>query len=172
MVDRLLECEEILRKENFDCALSLASEDADRRLLVLLNTERLQEERIVEIVVDEQKIGDFVCVAIQFQCVFPVEVDPGAVFEMGSLLHFINRFLDLPGFELSEMDQKVFYRYVWLTSENQGIAVGVLKTIVSLIALLMELFSEPIMQVAQGRTTFTGLLDQVMAILDKIKVEE
>lgn len=166
---------EILEEEEFECALSPSTPEfpADR-LLVFLALDPKKRERMLEIAAGQQQAGvEFMIpqaaampYRIQFTVKLPFKVIDSALSQVASLLHFINQFIDLPGFELNEMDGEVIYRYVWIISPSV-IDAALMMSIVGSMMLNLSLFSENIESLADGRMSFNDLLTQLVKISEK-----
>lgn len=162
--------ETMLKEEKLDCSL-----EPDRhappfgKLLVFLGHDALDRERALIITVQEQNLGEALktqpekpkFVRIQFEVCLPFPMKEHAANETGSLLAFLNRMLELPGFEMDEINGKIFYRYVLLTS-NEGANKELVMGIIGVILLFLEMFSEAIERIASGKNSFNELLEQVL----------
>lgn len=140
------------------------------RILVLLGQDNQQREQIVEITAQEQSLNfentspaSTPVYRIQFQLLFPFTVEDLATSQMASLLLFINRLLDFPGLELDELDNQIYYRYVWLT-KKQKIDVALILSILGIIVLVLQLFTPAIEAIANGTSTFNELLEEIIKL--------
>lgn len=98
---------------------------------------------------------------IQFQYKFPLQV-PAAHFEqVSSSLHFFNRLLHCPGFELDELKDQILYRYSWFIKAS-GLDDLLLRQVIGSIQLSLALFSSYIQDIANGRQTLEQVLEQVI----------
>lgn len=177
----LKDLEKILRSEDVDSAIFEASEEAPyNRLLIFLGSDYQNREKTLELIVQQQELAEqlfekpakkqkngifFRC---QFQLTFPFEIQEFALQQTASLLLFLNRHLELPGLEMSEIDNRLFYRYVLLTGEaspNRKLFLA----IIGIIMMISELYTETIERIASGKTTFNELLEEVLKIANRIK---
>jgi hypothetical protein len=162
----------ILEKEDFDCTLISGTEQIPfDRLLVLLGLDPKERERILEIVAIQQQVSpEFLLpktahlpYRLQFRVELPFKVQDTALNQIASLLLFLNQFIDVPGFELNELEGKVFYRYVWITHPS-SIESTLMMSIIGSIMLNLGLFSDTIESLADGKMTFNELLEQIIKI--------
>lgn len=172
----LQKTENLLNNEAVDCTLLDASEEVPYdRLIVYLGQDYKERERILEITAQEQKFDglpnkpkkqsmDYV--RVQFQVAFPFACDEGTIHEVTSLLLFINRLIELPGLEINELDNRLFYRHVLLTS-GSDLDTPLCLTIIGLIMMVLDVFTETIEKIATGQSTFNELLEEMLIILKK-----
>lgn len=162
----------ILEKEEFLCSLSTGTEELPfDHLLVHLGMDGKGREKVLEVVGMLQQIPSEFSLAqsnnapsrIQFRSLLPFIVTDEALTNVSSLLHFLNQSMDLPGFELNELEGKIYYRYVWITSASQ-VDPSSLLSVMGAILLNIRLFSETIETVATGQKTFNELLSEVVQI--------
>lgn len=174
----LTEFQKILSDEEYDCSLVEATEAVPyERLLVFLGLDEKDRERMLEVSALKQEFvkgfestesdgSDFF--RIQFQVGFPFTIQPRASAQMGSLVCYLNRLIELPGFEMNEIDLQLSYRYVLMYGEK-GFNKKLCISIVGLIMLLLELFGSTLEKVAIGETTFNELLEEIIAISQNLK---
>lgn len=160
----------ILDDEKFECTLAPPSAGFPlEHLIVLLAIDRKKRERILEIVASPQQFSpEFVVpeaatfpYRLQFQVKLPFKVQDLALNQVASLLHFLNQLIDLPGFELNELEGQVIFRYVWLT-EPALITASLIMGIMGAIILNLGLFAETIESLADGKKSFNDLLSQIV----------
>lgn len=173
--EMLQQFQKILADEEYDCSLVKATDEIPYdRLLVFLGVDEKERERILEISSLKQEImhgfdlgsaksmeGDIF--RIQFLVKFPFSVKPEAGSQLSSLICYLNRVIELPGFEMNEIDLQVFYRYVLMYGEEK-FNKKLFVSIVGIIMLLNELFSSTLDNVATGETTFNELLEKIVSI--------
>ncbi len=76
--------------------------------------------------------------------------------EVSSFLFFINRMSEPPGFFLHELDDTVYYRYVWMGSCLDRTTV---QALMERIANLFESYSVLITEIAKGQLSFHQALE-------------
>lgn len=168
---------QILEEEKFECTLSpsTAANSADR-LLVFLALDQKKREKILEISAGQQQAAlkitmpqaEKIPYRVQFTVKLPFKVIDLALSQVASLLHFINQAIDLPGFELNEMDGEIIYRYVWVISPT-AITAAFIMSIVGSMMLNLSLFTETIETLADGKMSFNDLLAQIVKISENAK---
>lgn len=157
-------------QEELDCTLLSASQEVPyERLIVYLGTDHKERERILEITAAEQQLDDTEepILRIQFQIAFPFSYKNSAVHEVSSVLLFINRMIELPGLELSEEQNRLYYRYVLLTSAKD-VTRTLILAITGIITMILDLFADTIEKIACGQATFNNLLEDMSSLLKKL----
>ena len=159
----LTKFQKILKDEEYDCALVQASDAIPyAKLLVFLGLDEKDRERILEVTALKQELmkgqdstedAEPDIFRIQFQASFSFSVQPSAVQQVSSFICYLNSLIELPGFEMNEINLKLFYRYVWMYW-GKKINKKLCLSIVGLIMLFMELFGSSLEKVAAGETTF------------------
>lgn len=169
----LKEIQAILEKEQFESAFMEENNEIPlSRVLVFLGVDSKKRERIVEITAKEQVLQDKkpstnkgaenpTYFFIQYEYSFPFTVDDLALSQVSSLLLFLNQLSDFPGFELNELDNEVYFRYVWIVKKS-GVDSKLVASIIGNILLHIELFSLSIERLAKGEVTFNDLLKDVL----------
>lgn len=170
--EELRQIEMMLQQEGYNCSLEPYSKAPPfGRLLVFLGNDHQDRERILEITTQIQELGEALSeqsyLRIQFELSLPFTVKPFMTNDVNSLFAFLNRMLELPGFELDEMNDLLFFRYVLLTSKEKVDAL-LLKGIIGLILMHVEIFSKPIEHVATGDNTFNDVLENVLEITETL----
>jgi hypothetical protein len=170
----LQDLEKMLKNEQFECTLKPDFETPPYgTLLAFLGNDRLGRERILEITVQLQDLGESLqdppsppqFSRIQFELKLPFTIMENATVEVATLLAFLNRMLELPGFELDEVNSNVYYRYVLLTSQK-GTDKKLITGIIGVILMLIELFSGTIEQVAAGKSSFNDLFEEMLQLTE------
>ena len=153
-----------------------ASSDVPQdRLLVVLGSPEKGKEDILEITAHPQAFeGDLSTEGqggsyhlIQFQFVLPLEINPSTFNQVSSALHFFNRLLHCPGFELDELSDQIVYRYVWFI-KKEGIDPFLLMQVIGNLDLCYHMFTPYIKEIAEGKYTLEDILKQVVALTKKV----
>lgn len=164
-----------LEKQDFECLLIPASPEMPLdRLLVSLGFDSKTRKKMVEILSVQMDIPAEMASSgyedspyrLQFTTVLPFKIEDMALNQVASLVLFINRFLDLPGFELNELEGKISYRYVWMTERSHCDRLLVLS-IIGGIMLNLTLFSDMIESLADGHETFDDLLSKIIKMVNE-----
>lgn len=167
----------ILNQQKFECALIPATKNIQvDQLLVFLSLDAKKRERVLEIFsrqqefIPEQKLPEGVNPPhrLEFRVKLPFKVQDFALNQVASLLHYINPLLDLPGFELNELEGIVSYRYVWIM-EPALRTQPLIMSIVGAIMLNLGLFETTIESLADGKATFNDLLSDIVKMAESIK---
>ncbi|MBA3723227.1 MAG: hypothetical protein H0W88_12615 [Parachlamydiaceae bacterium] len=165
----------ILDQEKFECSLINATEESPQdHLIIFLGTDGKNREKILEITAQEQilnpekKPSARTYYRIQFKYLFPFQVKDEAFNQVAGLVLFLNQQVDFPGLELNELENMISYRYVWLTKGGSVDSMLVLS-IIGIIRLLLELFSESLERLAEGQATFNELLEEIIQMAQGAK---
>lgn len=170
----ILKAMEIMFQEDeFDCSFETSEALPFGCLLVYLGTDHFDRNRVLEITAQEQELGESLretpiehkFVRVQFEVTLPFDTKDYTANEVASLQALINRMIELPGFEFDEIDSKVFYRYVLLTPKT-GIEKDLVVGITGVIMLYLEMFSEMMERVAEGKNTFSEILEQTLELFE------
>lgn len=168
----LKEIQNLLEKEDFSCSIFSANKKAPLDCLsVFLGLDIKKRERILEIIASQQPIspeftlpqGALTPYRIQFRIELPFKVQDLALNQVASFILFLNQFIDLPGFELDELNGQVVYRYVWII-KAEAIDSPLIMSIMGSVLLNLSLFSETIESLANGSMTFNELLSQITSL--------
>lgn len=170
----------LLKKMGYECSLPIPGEmEMCQRfhmrptILVLLGFSPNREEYILEIsatpllepkTLPPQKFSPYY--QIDFVIPIPLKISTAGRRELLSLIQFLNRLLDWPGFVLDELHDQLSYRYVWLTKES-GWEERSFGLLLGTIELYMKLFSEILQSVGEGRSSVEALLEQVLDLYQK-----
>ncbi len=164
----------LLEKEEYECSFVTASENIPfDRLLVFIGIDDKERERILEIVESQPQVspeyvlpeGANIPYRLHFRIQLPFEIQDIALNQVASLLLFLNQYIDLPGFELNEIEGKVLYRYVWIM-QSATLDILPLMVILGAIMLNLGLFANTIETLADGQMTFNDLLAQIIQTIE------
>ena len=100
---------------------------------------------------------------IQFQSILAIPLQPSTFNQISSALHFFNRMLHCPGFELDEASDQVIFRYAWFIKKS-GIDAKLLMQVVGNIQLSINMFTPYLKEIAEGKYTLEDILKEVMAL--------
>nr|WP_166156318.1 hypothetical protein [Neochlamydia sp. AcF84]NGY95246.1 hypothetical protein [Neochlamydia sp. AcF84] len=171
----LKQFQQALMDEKFDCSYIEATDQTSYpRLLLFLGVDDKEREKILEITALKQELmpglasSDNPFYRLQFQAVFPFAVHPQASTQVSSLICYLNRLIELPGFEMDEVNLKLNYRYILLYGER-SLNKNLCFSIIGLIMLTLELFSSTLERVAIGETTFNQILEEIIKIAQQVK---
>lgn len=170
--------QEMLKTEEYDCVLiERTEENPYDRLLVFLGLDEKDREKILEITALKQELipgaglsgeKEPAFFRVQFQVGFPFSMLPESSTQVSSLVCYLNRLIELPGFEMNEIDLQLFYRYVLLYGEEK-FNKKLFASIVGMIMLTTELFGSTLEKLSSGEMTFNAILEQIIEIGRQIK---
>lgn len=174
----LKKIQDFLEKKDYSCSLFPSSEKLPYdHLLVFLGLDVKKRERLLEILATQQPIlpestlsqnQSLTPYRIQFRISLPFKVQDTALTQVASLILFLNPFIDLPGFELDELNGQVAYRYVWIINAD-SIDETLISSIMGTLTLNVNLFSETIESLADGTMSFNDLLAQIISLIEHSK---
>ncbi|BBI17717.1 hypothetical protein [Neochlamydia sp. S13] len=171
----LKQFQQALMDEKFDCSYIEATDQTFYpRLLLFLGVDDKEREKILEVTAIKQELmqgldsSDNPFYRIQFHAVFPFNIHPQASTQVSSLICYLNRLIELPGFEMDEINLTLNYRYILLYGERD-FNKNLYFSIVGLIMLTLELFNSTLERVARGETTFNQILEEIIKIAQQVK---
>lgn len=160
-----------LNEIGFECSLEPSQRHPEGRILLFLGNDGKQRDRSLEITMQEQILGpketDIPYFRIQFETALPFPLSEVRAHDVGSFVFYLNRQLELPGFELDEGNSLVLYRYV-LLAPDANIQPDLLKGLIGSITLTLDLFSEAIEKVSTGETTFNKILESILKMAESL----
>ncbi len=161
---------QILKTEKFACEIETDKKAPPfGRVLVVLGQDHLDRERILEITTQLQDLGESLkdppelpqYTRIQFEVPLPLDFNDHTAAEIASLIAFLNRLLELPGFEIDEINSGIYYRYVLLTKDHP-LEKDLILGLVSIITSMCEMFSNTLEKVSEGKCTFNELVEHLL----------
>jgi len=174
-MDYLKKFQSYLDPSELDSAVIEGSQETPHdRLLIYGGQDYKQRERIIEVTSQIQQLGQNLgpsntqndYLRVQFQVTLPFKVEELAGRDVASLLLFLNKLMELPGWEFNELEDQINYRYV-LLSKSDGIDENLFAGLVGLILLICQLFTEVIEQIVSGKKSFNELMEEVLKIANK-----
>lgn len=148
------------------------STNPNDRLLVALSTPQEGDENILEITefpqafqgISSKETSD--THLVQFQFTLPIDITPHTFNQVSSALHFFNRLLHCPGFELDELNNQVIYRYCWFI-KKAALDPSLLQQVIGNISLCYKMFIPYIKEIALGKYTLEEILEKVLELTKK-----
>jgi hypothetical protein len=164
--------EALLTKEELDAVFIEADEESSQeRLLVFIGNDAKGREQILEITAQDQELGQSISdkiretapalARVQFQVKLPFQLTERSAKEVASLICYLNRHMELPGMEMDEITNLLYYRHV-LMSTHEDLNKMLIVSIIGVIMYLLNVFSDLIESVASGALTFNNVLEQVV----------
>jgi hypothetical protein len=169
--------QEFLKERELSFTLAKATDEIPyERLMVALSTSENADEDLLEITIHPQFFeGSFTDEPssesyhlVQFRFVLPIGIPPTTFNQVASALHFFNRLLHCPGFELDELEDQIFYRHVWFVKQK-GIDSFLLMQVIGNLHLCYKMFSPYIKEIAEGKSTLEDILQQVLEAGKQLK---
>lgn len=112
------------------------------------------------------KVAEKGYVHLQFSMPVNVKVKDEAIFDLYRLIHSINKSSEIPGFEFTEAERAVFYRYVMMVT-GDGVDPYVLITIVGMMTTFYMTFEGIIKEVAAGVKTYPQAIQEIIDTISK-----
>lgn len=97
-------------------------------------------------------------IALQFQMQLVQLNGSEKAGEVTSFLFFLNRMADLPGFFLQELEDTVYYRYVWIGTQLDR---PTLEVLVERCRGLFESYTGILEEICQGKISFHQAIAQI-----------
>jgi hypothetical protein len=116
---------------------------------------------------DENTIGSGLW-RLQLEVQLPFEVEVIYASQLASTIAFVNRMLELPGFELDEAGGRLYFRTIYMLNE-QTFDKRILLALIGMIVLILEMFSDLLERVAGGALTYLELMDMIVNLSEEGK---
>jgi hypothetical protein len=162
----LNEIKSILDKEGIYSRVVLFSDGSDlSHIEIPLDEDSLEREQSLIIHYQSQIIdpkAESLFCRIQFSVELPFTYHNLAIADTARLILFLNRFSDLPGFEMDEIDQKIIYRHVYLGREEKVDSMY-LTSMIGLIMMFIDINSTNIENVASGDKSFESVITNLLS---------
>lgn len=164
--------QKILHDNSLDCSIEKESQENPWPMLLLFGgNDDQNREKIISIMAQEQEIGQElttspetapVFVRLQFQYTFPFLFQDAYLQDLCSFLLYLNEQIELPGFGLDHVNNRLYYRYIMLNT-LESLNPLILLSTVGVIMLLIDVFSPPMEKLAKGETTFNDILKEILS---------
>lgn len=158
----LKDLEKILVDQMFDCSIEPSSADHEEPfLLVYLGHDKANHERILQVRSKVESLAGETFIAFISMIVYlPFTLLEKSHYDLINVISMINALIELPGFELDLVEDKVRFRYVLAAGEN-GINSLTIKTLVGVIGLTLDLFADVFENVNAGKITFQDFVNGI-----------
>jgi len=100
---------------------------------------------------------------LQFTWPIKIALKDEAISDLSRLIQLVNLTSNLPGFEFSEIDKALFYRYTMIIA-GEEIDPYVLITVIGTIILFITAFTDYLVDVASGKKTFLQVVEEIKKI--------
>jgi hypothetical protein len=101
---------------------------------------------------------------LQFIVTLPFFVIDEKITDISRLLLLLNKGIELPGFELSEVDRLIYYKHAFVVPEDD-LDERILLSLVGMIQLLLDAFTDIIEAVATGPLSFQKVVENAQKLL-------
>ncbi len=169
--DLLKKISNAAEKAELQASLFAANEEIPYDYLTLfLGNDDQNRAKTIEITTQKQIIDptkESKLFRVQFSSKFPFDIAENSSNQTASLIVFLNRFLELPGFEMSEIDDHIFYRYVLLVNEP-GFDEELILSIIGNILMILNLYSHALENVSSGKLSYNELLEQALKVSKQV----
>ena len=164
---KLEELEKHLKEQDYSCLLETPSDEFPfPRLLIELMNDEKERERIMEIRIRDQLVTP-TYYQIEYITKLPFDVLDHAILDTARFTCFLNRSIDLTGFEFDEVQSELYFRHTLLGNKNKT-DIRILHANLGAIILLLDLLSPNLEQVATGKATMNEIIEASLAELEKI----
>lgn len=139
------------------------------RLLLLAGSSQQENPYFLEVTCLNQILNEGAPAKIfrlSFKIKFPFKIAPASASQTASLIALLNRFLDLPGFEMNEASDELFYRHILHLTEK-GMDKDLILGIIGNIMLTVQMHVDPIRSVATGEISYTDLIAKTLKLLQQ-----
>ncbi len=161
-----------LETENYNCAIIQKSKEIPvDQLLVWLSQDSKKNDHILVIRTTKQDLSKNDKLLgikskkknyqeLQLIVKLPFNILDAYIPDLARLILILNKGMELPGFELSEIDRLVFYRHAFVISED-ALDKRIMLSLMGMITLLLDTFTETLEAVAIGSKTLQQIVDEV-----------
>lgn len=160
---------EDLTKEGLDCIVRSSTEFPQKTLLVYTGSDLNQRVQLLEIKIQSREqvkeTEDYT--SIQIDAFFPFVVQDFSMQDVAQFLHFLNLQIEIPGFCLNYLDNKILYRYV-LLSESEHIPKKIIVSLVGTAMFFQDVFGQVLERLAKGEISFVGVMEEIERLLSKV----
>jgi hypothetical protein len=157
--------EKIVKDFKLDATLISATEKQPfDNLIIFIGTDKINRPFVLNITAENQILDpkqDSSIFKVSFRIKLPFKIADFSFSQTSNLIALINHSLELPGFEIDEIENEIFYRYVLLTSDkvlNDEIILG----IIGMIKLTLDLHVYSIEIVSSGKMSYDDLLKDAL----------
>ncbi len=85
--------------------------------------------------------------------------------DIARLILLLNKGMEIPGFELSEVDKMIFYRHAFVVPEDQ-LDERIIISLVGMIEMLIETFSEMLENVSIGAQSLQEIVEEAKKMIE------
>ncbi len=137
--------------------VSFGLDDQDRDVLIQINM--IEQDLSGHDTFIKTKLEPKKYHIIQFFLPFPFLVEDEHIADIARLIFVVNKSLIFPGYEFSEVDRAIYYRYILMTSN--GIDGRILLQIIGAISEFYETFADIFEDIALGRCSLIDVVNEI-----------
>ncbi len=174
----LKQLQKLLEGEELDCQLVEKEDAIETFLSIFLGSDQqhrgywINLKLIPQFLMDEEtevEEGEMnpTYYALSFTMDFPFKVKTSSVSNVARLVAFLNSSAHLPGFEFSEVDLQVSYRYV-LMGHKSAFHKKILVGVVGNAFVIKEMYSEMLEKVCVGKMSMNEVLEDVVERIKEV----
>lgn len=166
-LDILKSIEKCVKDAKLDASLFLPTEKIPyESLAVFIGSDSQNEPLVLNItaqnqILDPKKVSSLF--RVQFRVKLPFKIAGFSLSQTSNLIALINHFADLPGFEINELENEVYFRHV-LMLEKKGLSDQLILGLIGLIKFIVETQSPAIEGVATGKLSYDELLTNALKV--------
>jgi hypothetical protein len=164
-IEILKQIEEIAKEFKLDATVVKATKQQPFDiLLIYIGSNATATPFVLNIMVHQQILDPSTTSSfykIEFKLKLPLKIADFSYSQTSNLIALINRSLELPGFETSEIDNEIFYRHVLLFS-GKKISKELILGLIGMIKLTLDLHIESIESVSSGKLSYDELLRKAL----------
>lgn len=172
----LNEIKKLLETKNYACEiLNKSAEIPCDQLVIALELDKKQRSRLLLIRSIKQNLSAADSLTniktkhksykeLQFILTLPFLVDTRQIGEIARLILLLNKGMELPGFELSEVDHLIYFRHSFLVPEDQ-LDERILLTLTGMIEMIVDVFSDILESVATDAKTLREVVEEAQRVL-------
>lgn len=165
--------QEHFRQAALDCEIVEMDGDGRQRLLIFLGTDNREQGLAMEVTSQDLSLNgplfsaasseNQAFVRIQFDAPYSFVVKDQAVGDVSQFLQFLNLQIELPGFYLSPLDNRILYRYVWLCKKEE-VHPQLAVNVVGMMMFFQGVFESALARIASGEVTYLSLLEEFLGL--------
>ncbi len=134
----------------------MGQDDSDRDLLLQI---RVVEQELEGVELQGVTKKNMSYHHMHFLVNLPLKINEHCIGDVARMVLLLNKSLSVPGFEFSEVDRMVYYRYVLMTSGGRFNG-NIVMSIIGMIMFNIDVFSKTIEDVGTGARTLVEVVEE------------
>lgn len=178
----LLEIRKLLEKFQFECEIlhksdkipidqlivKLADDPQARSQLLIIRATSQNLASQDELIGFKSEVRNYQ--ELQLIVTLPFSISDSQIPDLARLILLLNKGMELPGFELSEVDLLIFFRHAFVVPEDD-LDERILLSLVGMIELLLATFSETLEAVATGKRSLREVIEEAQKKVEESQIE-